>query len=154
VASYVVMRPPGTGGSAGRAELVRDRFTWLGFLFPPLWLIWHTLWIEALLTLAALVVLTALGGAVGFGQLSAGLSLLVSVYVGLEGPALRLAALRRRNWQEVGVVDAGSRQEAEIRLFAAAEPVSELPAPQAGVAAAARQVRQGPALGLLDYPGR
>jgi hypothetical protein len=153
VASYVVMQPP--GGSAGSAELVRDRFAWLGFLFPPVWLVWHRLWIEALLTLAASVALTALGDAAGLGLLAAGLSLFVSVYVGLEGPALRLAALRRRGWLETGVVEAGSHDEAEIRLLAGSEAPAASQAPHAAVPAAApRQVRQGPALGLLDYPGR
>ena len=101
MASYVVMEPPGRGGAA-RAELVRDRFTFLGFLFPPLWLLWHRLWIEAFVAVAVLLALGALGEAAGLGPVAAGLSLLVSVYVGLEGPALRLNALRRRGFRETG----------------------------------------------------
>ena len=149
------MQPPGASGSAGRAELVRDRFTWVGFFFPPLWLVWHRLWIEALVAVAATFALAVLGDVAGLGILSAGLSLLVSAYVALEGPALRLAAFRRRGWRETGIVDAGSRDEAEIRLFAGAEPPLPPQAPRPAVPAVPfRPARPRPALGLLDDPGR
>lgn len=153
MASYVVMEPP--GGGAARAELVRDRFTFIGFLFPPVWLLWHKLWIAALVVVALLLALAVLGELAGRGPVTAGLSLLVSVYVGLEGPALRLNALQRRGWQGTGVVEAGSRDDAEMRLLAARELPAAPPAPRPAVPAApARQVRQGPALSLLDPPGR
>ena len=157
MAAYVVMEPPArqSQDARDRAVFIRDGFSLLAFLVPPLWLLWHRLWIEALLALGLSVTLAALGEAVGLGLLAAGLSLLVSVYVGLEGPALRLAALRRRGWLETGLIEAGSRDEAEIRLFAGAEPQAAPQAPHAALPAGApRQVRQGPALGLLDYPGR
>jgi hypothetical protein len=154
VASYVVMQPPGSGASPDRAELVRDRFAWLGFLVPPLWLLWHRLWIEALLAVAASVTLTVLGDVARLGFLAAGLSLLVSLFVGLEGPALRLNALRRRGWLETGVIEAGSRDEAEIR-YLEEESVAARQPPRVGVpVAAARKLGHGPALGLFDYPGR
>ena len=35
------------------AVLVRDGFSFLAFLLPPLWLLWHRLWIEAALAFAA-----------------------------------------------------------------------------------------------------
>ncbi len=155
MASYVVMQPPGSGGSSGRAELVRDRFSWIGFLVPPFWLLWHRLWIEALLVVAAAIALAALGEVAGLGALAAGLSLLVSVYVGLEGPALRLAALRRRGWREAGIIEAGSRDEAEIRLFAVEEaPAAAQAHPAAVPALPSRPARPGPPLGLFDHPGR
>ena len=154
MASFVVMEPP-AGGTAN-ALLVRDRFTLVGFLLPPIWLLWHRLWIEALVAAAVLLALAAFGEMAGSGFLASGLSLLVSVYVGLEGPALRLYALRRRGWQETGIIDAGDRGDAEIRLFAREErPATLPPAPRPAVPAGpARQTRQGPALSLLDHPAR
>ena len=36
-----------------RAVFVRDGFSWLAFLLPPLWLLWHRLWLEAALVVVA-----------------------------------------------------------------------------------------------------
>jgi len=161
MAIYVVMEPPlGNAAAASeRAVLVRDGFSLIAFLVPPLWLLWHRLWIEAALAFAAALLLTALGEAAGFGLTSSLLSLLVSIYVGLEGPALRLAALRRRGWRAWGAVEARDRRDAEIRYLSevdlpgredAVPPFADQPAKPVAVTPA----RKGPALGLLDYPGR
>src|SRR6187549_2395244 len=116
MAIYVVMEPPAANAAeaAERAVLVRDGFAFLAFLAPPIWLAWHRLWIAAALAVAVSVGLTALGETAGLGLSSTPLSLLVSIYVGLEGPALRINALRRRGWREWGVVDASNLSEAEI----------------------------------------
>ncbi|RUM98573.1 DUF2628 domain-containing protein [Pseudaminobacter arsenicus] len=156
MASYVVMEPPGRSADApADAKLVRDGFSLIAFLVPPLWLIWHRLWIEAALAFAAALILTALGEVAGFGLAGSLLSLLVSLYVGLEGPALRLAAYRRRGWREWGVVDADTASDAEMRYLGEAdlsqheaEPLA-VPTPQA-----VRPKPAAPALGLLHYPGR
>ena len=153
--SFVVMEAP-----EGRddAAYIRDSFHFLAFLVPPLWLAWHRLWIEALVALAAMVLLGALGSVSGFAQTAPLLSLLVSVYVGLEAPALRVAALRRRGWFEWGVVDADSRDDAATKhLFAdpsgrgleTQEPAPIHPAPLYP----RHPASAGPALGLLAYPG-
>ena len=52
-------------------------------------------------------------------------------------------ALRRRGWRETGVIDAGSRDEAEIRLFAGAEPAAASPTPHAAVPRSRRQDSSG-----------
>ncbi|PSJ62157.1 DUF2628 domain-containing protein [Pseudaminobacter soli (ex Li et al. 2025)] len=162
MAIYVVMEPPlGSARSATeRAVLVRDGFSLLAFLVPPLWLLWHRLWIEAALTFAIALALTALAEVAGFGVTGSLLSFLVSLYVGLEGSALRLAALRRRGWREWGVVEGRNMGEAEIRYLTEAEPAevekAVLPfadtSRQQPPATPARQ--QGPALGLFHYPGK
>src|SRR5689334_18998597 len=102
MAIYVVMEPPAAdaGDGAERTVLIRDGFAFMAFLVPPLWLAWHRLWFAAALALAASIGLTALGETAGFGLLGAALSLLVSIYVGLEGQALRIDRLRRRGWRE------------------------------------------------------
>lgn len=158
MATYVVMEPPAGNAAeaAERAVILRDGFAFLAFLVPPLWLLWHRLWLEAILAVAAGIALTSLGELAGFGLLGAALSLLVSIFVGLEGQALRIARLRRRGWREWGVVEAGNRADAEIRYLAGGEPdeaaaqTVHLPAsiPAQGRSSAA------PALGLLGYPGR
>ncbi|MDQ2632892.1 MAG: DUF2628 domain-containing protein [Pseudomonadota bacterium] len=161
MAIHVVMEPPAANAAeaAERAVFVRDGFAFLAFLVPPLWLLWHRLWIEAALAFAVGVGLTALGDMAGLGLIGATLSLLVSIYVGLEGQGLRINALRRRGWREWGVVDANNAGEAELRYLTgegsgetrkSAVPHSTGPAqarPSASLAS-------GPALGLFDYPGR
>jgi len=154
MASYVVMEPPGRAGSS-EAVLVRDGFSWLAFFFAPLWLLWHRLWIEALLAFVVLGLLSALGEIAGFGLAGSLLTLLVSLFVGLEGQGLRIAALRRRGWRESGVIEAARLSDGEIRYAATLEAEPE---PQAPIlvpdAARARPIRTGMALGLSHDPGR
>jgi hypothetical protein len=156
MASYVVMQPPAgtTKAEVERTRYIRDGFHVLAFLFPFLWLLWHRLWFEALLAIGVAVALALVGETTGFGVAISLLSLLVAVFVGLEGAAFRVAALRRRGWIEAGVVDAANLDEAETRHIAgglepAARGASDY-APVPGLNPARAQV--GPALGLLAYP--
>jgi Protein of unknown function (DUF2628) len=156
MATYVVMQPERADGriDAEGAIFVRDGFALIAFLVPMVWLLWHRLWIEAALALALTVGLTALGNVAGFGFAAPVLSLLVSIYAGLEGSALRLAALRRRGWHDFGVVEADSYDDAETRYLIETGSISEagierhdpVPGP-----AAARKT--GPEFGLLLNPG-
>lgn len=158
MASYWIMEPPASrNSSAESARIIRDGFSVVAFIVPPLWLLWHRLWIEAAVVFAIGLGFTALSEALGLGIAASALSLLMSLFVGLEGPALWAAALRRRGWREWGVVEASSVAEAEIRYATAVEdhendhgPVaapSFMP-PWSGTG------HTGPALGLLGYPGR
>ncbi|MBZ9807187.1 MULTISPECIES: DUF2628 domain-containing protein [unclassified Mesorhizobium] len=157
MASYVVMEPPGLGEKADATALMRDGFTWLGLLVPPLWFAWHRLWIEAALTFIVMAVLSVLGERLGLGWAGSLLSLLVSFYVGLEGQALRIAALRRRGWREWGVVEAGWLDDADARFALEAERHADEAEPVPRMvpdAALARPSQPGMALGLTHIPGR
>ena len=157
MAAYVVMEPPGRGEKADSTVLVRDGFTWLGLLVPPLWFAWHRLWIEAGVTFVVMGALSMLGQSFGLGLAGSLLSLLVSLYVGLEGQGLRIAALRRRGWREWGVVEAATLDDADTRQALEAEaPADEVvPAPRMFPdAALARPSQPGIALGLTHIPGR
>ncbi len=160
MAAYIVMEPPGVSrnDAAAGAVLVRDGFHVAAFLLPPLWLLWHRLWIEAALAFALGVGLTALVDFAGLGFPGAALALLVPVFVGLEGASLRVNALRRRGWSEWGVVEGSDRAEAEIRYAAGVEPgetaAPEVPHSTAPVLTMGRPAPSGPALGLFGYPGR
>ncbi|NGN43787.1 DUF2628 domain-containing protein [Mesorhizobium sp. CGMCC 1.15528] len=160
MSTYVVMEPPikGRGEASDKAVFVRDRFAVFAFLVPPLWLLWHRLWSEAAFAFAAALALAALGEVAGFGVTGSLLSLLVSIYVGLEGAALRIAALRRRGWREWGVVEADDISDAEIRYLTQAAgteagEVEEIVRPVA-VASPHALARPAPSLGLVQYPGK
>lgn len=161
MASFVVMQAPAEKDGDRAALYVRDGFHFLAFLVPPLWLLWHRLWIEAALAFALMLALSGLGSVAGVGAAAPALSLLVSIYAGLEGSALHIAALRRRGWREWGVIDADNRDEAEMKhlyagdMAATPDPVFDAPPPAAAPSrAAARLAPDGPALGLFSYPGR
>lgn len=165
MAIHVVMEPPAASEADAtlRAVLVRDRFTLLAFLAPLIWLLWHRLWIEALLVLAATVALVAFGEWLGSGFAGGALALLISLYVGLEGQAMRIAAMRRRGWREWGVVESANAAEAEIRYLAAAAETAPAAAerklavpvpPRTYTTGTYTMGASGPALGMLGYPGR
>ncbi|TIS60166.1 MAG: DUF2628 domain-containing protein [Mesorhizobium sp.] len=157
MAIYVVMEPPGRTEKPDATTFVRDGFSWLGFLVPPLWLLWHRLWIEAALAFVAMAVLSLLGERLGLALAGSLLSLLVSLYVGLEGQGMRIAARRRRGWHEWGVVEADRLDDADIRyaLEADADADDEAPVPRiVPDAAHARPAQMGIALGLNHIPGK
>ena len=155
MASFVVMEPPVNAGDRPPVY-VRDGFHWLAFLFAPVWLLVHRLWIEALVVVAVMVALSALGMLSGFEFAASVMSLLVALFVGLEAAGLRVEALRRRGWREWGVVDAANRADAETRhVHAAIGDVNAAPMPAVAPvqALAAPRGQTGPALGLFSYPG-
>lgn len=160
MAIYVVMEPPRHGAAADEVY-VRDGFHWLGFLLPVVWLLWNRLWIETVVLLAVMLGLGVLGETSGSAEiLVGGMTLLVSIYVGLEGSALRIWALRRRGYAEWGVVEAGSRADAELRYLSGRsedEAVDQRPLPpirQGSAPSQSSSAGNEPELGLFGYPGR
>jgi len=158
MAIYVVMEPP--RGRAGADEIyVRDGFHWIGFLLPLVWLLWNRLWIETVVLLAVMLGLGVLGETSGSAEMMVGgMTILISIYIGLEGSALRIWALRRRGYAERGVVEAGNRADAELRYLSGRtedEAVDQRPLPpiREGTASSSTAGNE-PELGLFGYPGR
>ncbi|WP_187968971.1 DUF2628 domain-containing protein [Aquibium microcysteis] len=156
---YVVMEPPPRRGSDAVEVYVRDGFHWLGFLLPLVWLLWNRLWLETAVLLALMLGLGALAETSGSAEMVVGgLTVLLSIYVGLEGSALRVWALRRRGYREWGVVDAENRADAEVRHLAARSdeaPDAQRPLPPIREGSAPAQAAGNePELGLFGYPGR
>lgn len=159
MASFVVMAPPARREKAfEEAVLIRDGFSVIAFLVPPVWLLWHRLWLEAAVAVFLLLACSALATLLGQQLVGSLLSLLVSLYAGLEGQHLRALALRRSGWREESTIVAGSREEAEQRYAAgltqtfSAVPEHPLAVPLAPASSAPRA--PAPALGLLTYPGK
>ncbi len=80
MASFVVMEratvPAGT--VADDARLIKDGFSFIGFIAPPLWLLWHGLIAEAAVVFAFMFGIAAGAEALGFAPAGSLLSLLVS----------------------------------------------------------------------------
>ena len=160
MASHVVMLPP-SGSPQSRSEqaiLVRDRFSWPAFLVPPLWLLWHRLWLEAVVAIAVMGGITVIGELASMGPAGSLMGLLVSIYVGLEGQAMRIAALRRRGYTQWGVVEGGNADEAYIRYAHEAASAPGEPEPSPAIVPAettgqrpAYRAAPAPSLGLIPY---
>ena len=144
MARFLVLEPP--NGNAEEAVFVRDRFTFLAFVLPVAWFLYHRMWFEALAAFAVMGVLGMLGTIPAL-ELGASLaSLTISILVALEAPVLLAWALRRRGWQEAAALEAEDFGEAEIRYFA----LRETPAPSMDARRPAYRAVGTPALGLLD----
>lgn len=157
MAIHVVMEPPAKAGqnASEGAVFVRDGFYFFGFVAPILWLLWHRLWLAAVVTLAATLALAVAIEVAGLAFPATLLPLLISLYVGLEGGALRLAKLRRAGWRQWGVIEADSTADAEARYLFADGKVEDQPVSAVAISPAApRREPTGAALGLLQYPGR
>lgn len=140
-------------GSSPSLEMVRDGFSILGFLLPPLWLAWHRLWIETAGVVAAMLTLALLGEFAGLQVAAPVISTLLSVFIGLEGAALRVAALRRRGWTELGAVEADSTDEADSRAAAIlASRMNSGGAPRTVSSLPRGMGRPSPSLSFFGYP--
>jgi Protein of unknown function (DUF2628) len=154
--SWMVLEAPAGASVAEGEELVflRDGFSFLAFLFPPLWLLSHRLWVEAAVTFAVLL------GAAGVEQwggltVSLPIQLMASIFVGCEGNGFRIARWRRRGWNEIAVIDAANGHDAETR-YVEAEDADEERRPDRqpivpALTAPSSAVR--PSVGLLLNPG-
>jgi hypothetical protein len=128
--TYTVHEPPeAPAGRIERAErlvFVKDGFSWMAALFPPVWLIVHRLWWPLFGYLVLGAVLGGLGNLIAWlGWMSdpdasawtglAGMAL--NLLIGFEASVLRRWGLDRRRWRTVGSVSGRSAQECERRFF-------------------------------------
>ena len=141
-------------------------FTFRAFLFAPLWMLWHRMW----LVLAGYVIVSAV---LETALVTVGASptdvvvvaLLISLLVGLEASTLRRFTLSRRGWRNVGVVSGDDLEDAERRFFETwvrelpaqrAVPMTPPPAPPpaSGAAPPSPRAPQGSdVVGLFPEPG-
>lgn len=105
--------------------VLKDGFNWFAFLLPPLWALWHRLWWVALALTGLMVAVQ--GGAMAFDLDERAvdvLGLALTFWVGCEANDLRRWSIRRRGWQDLGLVDARSQDEAERRFFGPRGPAA------------------------------
>jgi hypothetical protein len=151
MASYVVMEPA-SDRRGEAAVFIRDAFAPVAVILPFVWLLWNRLWFEAALTLFATLILTGAAAWSGLPQFVGIGSILLGLYVALEGGALKIAAARRRGFEDGAVVNAGSITEAEERYYLSRAPEIIPPTP---VSRALPMTRPSsvPSAGLFALPG-
>ena len=163
---YTVHEPPLRAGAAAsdveRFAFVRDGFSWWAFLFAPLWMLRHRMWLVFVCYAVILAGLATLVRIFGVSAAVVGLiGLLISLLVGLEAGTLRRFSLDGRGWKNLGVVSGDDREDAERRFFDAwlqrkNSPSSVPHTPMPGPAAAAPNRRGSlgsDVIGLFPEPG-
>lgn len=105
---------------ADNVVFVKEGFAWLGFFFPPLWLLFNRLWLEFIAALAVASVFAAGAMQLGYGQLSASLAdALLMLIVGFEGNNLRRWKLERQGYVFLASVAGRDFEDCERRFFEA-----------------------------------
>jgi Protein of unknown function (DUF2628) len=122
VATYTIHEAEAAAGAADagpRVEFVKDGFTWLGLLLPPVWFAWHRLWRELAIWLGAGLALSLFIGLIpGWDGVIPWVWLAAAVIIGFEGNELRRAHLERNGYRETGNTAAQSLEDCELRYFA------------------------------------
>lgn len=143
MAEYTVYAPPNAAGDpAERAErlvFVKEGFRWWAALLPAVWLLVKGLWLELAVCLGVIAAITWGLPKLGANDEAAGLVLLIAqVILGFEAATLEGAALERRGWREIGLIEGRNLAEAERRFLVgwlpsqAASAVESWPAPAKG----------------------
>ena len=103
---------------AERFAFVRDGFSFWAFLVAPWWMLWHRMWLVLAGYVVAMAVVVSALAVLGASQSALALvAVLISLLVGLEASTLRRLTLRRRGWNNVGIVTGDDLEDAERRFF-------------------------------------
>ena len=119
---YTVHEPPMRNGEADsdpdRFVFVRDSFHFWAFVFGPLWLLWHRLWLVLLIYILATGAVQAVLWALGVSAAAKfTVGFLIALLVGFEAASLRRWTYTRRRWSNLGLVVAPNLEAAERRFF-------------------------------------
>ena len=118
-----------------RFVFVRDGFSFWAFLFAPLWMLRHRMWLVLIMYAAVVVLLgVALQELRASTGAAGGIAMLLALLVGFEAATLRRFTLGRRGWTSAGLVVGDDLDLAERRFFdswvasaAARPPVAPAP---------------------------
>jgi hypothetical protein len=163
MAVYTVHQPPLKKYEATpnpeRFAFVRDGFSFWAFLFGPLWMLRHRMWLVLLgyivVAIAVQVGLLLVGVS---GGIAAFAGFMLALLVGIEAGTLRRFTLGRRRWQNVGTIVGSDRDTIERRFFDSWVRGETLHPAVAGMASPTLASRPGPApaqdvIGLFPQPG-
>jgi hypothetical protein len=122
MAVYTVHQPPLKKYEAApdpeRFAFVRDGFSFWAFLFGPLWMLRHRMW---LVLVGYIVIVVAMHVGLRFVGASTGgsafASFMLALLVGMEAGTLRRFTFGRRKWRNVGTIVGSDRETVERRFF-------------------------------------
>jgi hypothetical protein len=127
MAVYAVFEPPLKEDAASaaaameralRVKFVRDGFSWVAFLFGPVWMLYHRLWLAVVCYVALIFIIAVIAFKFGLAEGAVTLaSTLIAVLIGFEAATLRRRKLLRWRWRDLGVVVEKNRETAERRFF-------------------------------------
>jgi len=121
----VYLPPEAEGNFSENFRLIPDGKAIFALIAPPLWLIWHKLWLPLLAyftVVFGISLLFAWQPSPMVGLLSA----LPGLYLLLEGRELIVGKLTSKGWREVTTLEAQNREEAEIKYIISANEVGLL----------------------------
>ena len=90
MASYLVLTPPAALRNDEDARFIADKFSWIAFLFPAIWLLFKRQWIAGIAVAILQLVVTTLT--------SEPRAMLAGFLVALEGPAFVARGLEAGGW--------------------------------------------------------
>ena len=118
---FTVHEPPnGPGDRLDRAErlvFVKDGFSWIAALIPPVWLLVKGLWLELAIYMGATGLVVWLLTTAETNTASSAFLVFVQIVFGFEAGAIYSAALERRGWAVVGTVAGRDREDCERRFL-------------------------------------
>ncbi|RUP00182.1 DUF2628 domain-containing protein [Hyphomicrobium sp.] len=122
MATYTVHEPPEADSDrvdrGVELEFVKDGFSWLTAICPPLGFIANGLWLMAIAYLAGTGLLAYLLQSLKVSpELSGILFLALNIYLGLEISTFKRWMLDQKGWQMLGVVNGRTMAECERRFF-------------------------------------
>lgn len=130
MSSYLVFAGSGAAVPDERSKIVADKFAVLAFAFPVIWLLFNRLWFEALIAFVLYVASTIMMADAAWFWPGLALGFAISLVTALEGRNWRGAALARRGWRLVDLVeadDADTAFEIHARRMSADGPAASTP---------------------------
>jgi len=102
--------------AADRYVFIRDGWSWLAFIMPVLWLLWHRVWFVAVMFVIASATIALLANDPAFALAAFVAGSLAQIYAGLEGGNWRITSLLAKGWTGVATLSAETVHEAELRF--------------------------------------
>ncbi|WP_195930520.1 DUF2628 domain-containing protein [Hyphomicrobium album] len=137
--TYTVYEPPHASAnrleSAEQLVFVKDGYTIIGALLPPIWLLAKRMWLEFAVYIGGSGLLVWALTSAGATELANVLVLIIQIVFGFEAGALYGAALERRGWRLVGTVTGRGQEDSERRFLEVWLPTrTEIPPAPLGAA--------------------
>ncbi|WP_442756494.1 DUF2628 domain-containing protein [Methylocystis sp. JAN1] len=118
MAVFTVHSPAAGESAPEKIRFLREGFSWPGFIFGPIWLLWKRAWIAAAAWTLLLVVIGGAGEILKINKSAMSfVGLAAALILGFEGDRVIAWSLRRRGYAEKDVVIADNEEEAEEVYF-------------------------------------